>query len=203
MASRVEKYDEAILYHAKNEFLEKGFNEASLRTISQNAGVSTSTIYTRYSDKEGLFRHLVEPVANGMREYVDQSLNGFENLTDEEKKTQYREYSDGGFPGLVDYLYDSLDEFKLLVICSPNTMYYDFLESLVELDTESTKKFLKKVGSKMYLEGRITDGFLHVVSSAFYSGLFEAVIHDMPRDEAEIYINELRRFYNSGWKEYF
>lgn len=30
MASRVEGFDEAILYHAKNEFLEKGFNEASV-----------------------------------------------------------------------------------------------------------------------------------------------------------------------------
>lgn len=48
MASRIEGFDEAILYHAKNEFLEKGFADASLRTIAQNAGVSTSTIYTRY-----------------------------------------------------------------------------------------------------------------------------------------------------------
>ena len=68
---------------------------------------------------------------------------------------------------------------------------------------ECTRNFLKNVESKMYLEGRITDGFLHVVSSAFYSGIFEVVIHDMRRSEAEIYINELRRFYNSGWKEYF
>ena len=60
MASRIEGFDEAILSHAKKEFLEKGFAEASLRTIAQNAGVSTSTIYTRYSDKEGLFRFLVE-----------------------------------------------------------------------------------------------------------------------------------------------
>ena len=37
----------------KEEFLEKGYTDASIRTIAQNAGVSTSTIYTRYSDKEG------------------------------------------------------------------------------------------------------------------------------------------------------
>ena len=43
MASRIEGFDEAILIHAKKEFLEKGFAEASLRTIAQNAGVSTST----------------------------------------------------------------------------------------------------------------------------------------------------------------
>lgn len=52
MASRVEGFDEAILIHAKKEFLEKGFAEASLRTIAQNGRSETSTIYTRYSDKE-------------------------------------------------------------------------------------------------------------------------------------------------------
>ena len=60
MASRIEEFDEVILCHAKEEFLEKGFADASLRTIAQKAGVSTSTIYTRYSDKEGLFCFLVE-----------------------------------------------------------------------------------------------------------------------------------------------
>ena len=64
MASRVEGFDEKILACAKEEFLEKGYTDASIRTIAQNAGVSTSTIYTRYSDKEGLFRFLVEPAAN-------------------------------------------------------------------------------------------------------------------------------------------
>lgn len=203
MASRVEGFDEVILYHAKNEFLEKGYNEASLRTIAQNAGVSTSTIYTRYADKEGLFRHLVEPASNSMREYIYQSLNGFKALSNEEQMEKQREYSDGGFPGLIDLIYSYFDEFKLLVNCSPNALYHDFLESLVEIDMECTRSFLINAESKAYAEGRITDGFLHVVSSAFYSGLFEVVIHDMSRNKAEIYINELRTFYNNGWKEYF
>ena len=60
MASRIEEFDEKILACAKEEFLEKGYTDASIRTIAQNAGVSTSTIYTRDSDKEGLLRFLVE-----------------------------------------------------------------------------------------------------------------------------------------------
>ena len=70
MASRIEEFDEKILACAKEEFLEKGYTDASIRTIAQNAGVSTSTIYTRYSDKEGLFRFLVEPAANGLKELL-------------------------------------------------------------------------------------------------------------------------------------
>ena len=44
MASRIEEFDEKILACAKEEFLEKGYTDASIRTIAQNAGVSTSTI---------------------------------------------------------------------------------------------------------------------------------------------------------------
>ena len=44
-----------VLEYAKLEFLSKGFLEASLRTIAQEAGTSTGSIYTRFGDKEGLF----------------------------------------------------------------------------------------------------------------------------------------------------
>lgn len=203
MVSRIKGVDEAIVYHAKKEFLEKGFNDASLRIIAQNAGASTSTIYTRYSDKEGLFRHLVEPAANGMREYIYNALSEFRTLTHEEQKKRHREYSDVGFPTLVEFMYAHFDEFKLLVDCSPNSFYNDFLESLVELDMACMREFLINMKSKAYIEGRITDGFLHVVSSAFYAGIFEVVKHDMPQEDAVVYVDELRKFYNSGWKAYF
>ncbi len=203
MASRIEGLDEVILRCAEQEFLEKGFTEASLRTIAQNAGVSTSTIYTRYSDKEGLFRFLIKPAAEGIREYVRRSLQGFSELPEEEQTEQYEDYSEQGFPGLVSCIYEHYNALKLLITCAPGTIYQDFLESLVELDTSCTRRFLEQIGSSALTEGRITDGFLHVVSSAFYAGIFEVVIHDMPRQEAEVYINELRNFYSNGWKTYF
>ena len=92
MASRVEGFDEKILACAKEEFLEKGYTDASIRTIAQNAGVSTSTIYTRYSDKEGLFRFLVEPVAKGLKELLRQSFSDFSSLTGHEQNEIFMEF---------------------------------------------------------------------------------------------------------------
>ena len=63
LAKQIEGVYEAVLECAKKEFLEKGYKDASLRTIAQEAGTSTSSIYTRFGDKEGLFRAIVEPVA--------------------------------------------------------------------------------------------------------------------------------------------
>ncbi|MDO4293492.1 MAG: TetR/AcrR family transcriptional regulator [Eubacteriales bacterium] len=203
MASRIEGFDEKILACAKEEFLEKGYADASIRTIAQNAGVSTSTIYTRYADKEGLFRFLVEPAANGLKELLRRSLNGFSSLPGNKQNEKCMEYSDRGFEAMIAYIYQHFSEFKLLITGAPGNYYQEFLEKLVEMDTECTKKFLMQTGSKALSEGRITDGFLHVVSSAFYSGIFEVVIHDMPMEEAKKYINELRNFYGNGWREYY
>ena len=203
MASRIEGFDARIIACAKEEFLNKGYADASIRTIAQNAGVSTSTIYTRYSDKEGLFRFLVEPAAEGLKELLRQLLNGFSSLTEREQNEKLMEHSDRGFEEMIAYIYEYFFEFKLLITRAPGNYYQEFLEGLVELDTDCTKKFLIQVKSKTLAEGRITDGFLHVVSSAFYSGIFEVVIHDMPMEEAKNYINELRAFYGNGWKEYY
>ena len=52
-------YDK-VLECAKEEFLSKGFLDASLRTIAQAADTSTGSIYTRFGDKEGLFNGLAE-----------------------------------------------------------------------------------------------------------------------------------------------
>ena len=203
MASRVEEFDRVILECAEREFLDKGFGEASLRTIAGKAGVSTSTIYTRYVDKEGLFRFLVEPAARAMVEYVDSSLAGFEALPEQEQLDRRADLSDQGLGVLVDMIYEQFDRLQLLVTCGPANFYHDFLEKIVERDMQCMRKFLTVSHSRAYAAGEITDGFLHVVTSAFYSGVFEVVIQKMPREEGENYINQLRRFYNSGWKDYF
>ena len=45
---------------AMEEFLEKGFQEASLRRIVKNAGVTTGAFYGYYSSKTAVFAALVE-----------------------------------------------------------------------------------------------------------------------------------------------
>ena len=53
MARQIEGVYEAVLRCAKEEFLAKGYKDASLRTIAERAGTSTGSIYTRFGDKEG------------------------------------------------------------------------------------------------------------------------------------------------------
>lgn len=61
MAKQREGVYERIIECARKEFLEKGYMDASLRTIATQAGTTTGSIYTRFKDKEGLFEAIVGP----------------------------------------------------------------------------------------------------------------------------------------------
>ena len=88
MAKQIEGVYEAVLECAKKEFLEKGYKDASLRTIAQEAGTSTSSIYTRFGDKEGLFRAIVEPVAEEMRRMFLEIQENFHQLDDNVQQSE-------------------------------------------------------------------------------------------------------------------
>ncbi len=62
---------EKLLDSAKQEFLEKGYMKASLRTICRNAGVTTGALYFFFEDKEDLLKQLVEEPLKGLISRVE------------------------------------------------------------------------------------------------------------------------------------
>ena len=117
MAKQIKGVSERVLACAKAEFLDKGYTDASLRTIAA-AGTSTNSIYVRFKDKEGLFSAIVEPVLSGMTERFIKIQEGFHHLDRAAQSTRVTEWEDGGTMELVDYMYDHLDEFRLLLDAS-------------------------------------------------------------------------------------
>ena len=65
MAKRIEGVSDEVLRCAREEFMEMGFQEASMRVIAAKANTSTGSIYTRYGDKSGLFHALIDETVNG------------------------------------------------------------------------------------------------------------------------------------------
>ena len=58
-----------ILDCAKEEFMEKGFEGASMRTIAERAGYTTGMLYARFADKSQLFKELVDDAAEKLFRY--------------------------------------------------------------------------------------------------------------------------------------
>ena len=71
---------ELIHTAAKAEFMEKGFQAASLRNIVKTAGVTTGAFYGYYDSKEELFAALVDPSYEYMMGRYKQTHEYFESL---------------------------------------------------------------------------------------------------------------------------
>ena len=184
MAKRVAGVTEKLMEAAKQEFLKNGYERASLQTIAEKAGSSKGAIYIRYPDKESLYRSLVQPAMDDFCGLIQSTLEQFNQLPGVEQTSQMYSFSDHGFWASVDYIYDHFDEFKLLLTSGENSTYQEFLHRIVELDNQCTMRYIQASGNDAISSGRLTPELGHLLSSAFYTGMFEVVIHDMPKDQA-------------------
>jgi AcrR family transcriptional regulator len=70
MQTKKEAIQQAIYQSAVSEFLEKGFEKASLRQIVKKAGTTLGNFYNYYENKEAVFASIVESAYIGMVQLI-------------------------------------------------------------------------------------------------------------------------------------
>ena len=108
-------------------------------------------------------------------------------------------YSDGGTAELVDYMYDHLDEFRLLLDASYGTRFHNFVDELVRIEVEYTYKYMETVGYPTRLGDALTEKLLHIVTTSRFESIFEVIRHSMSREKAAKYIELLSRYHRTGF----
>ncbi len=188
--------DPKILVSAKEEFLQKGFAEASLREICQKAGVTTGALYKRFSGKEELFTAVLEPTLkdiNALSEAVEQS--NYEHLERAEMQAVW-DMSEATHQRWIEFLYSRYDGFKLLLCCSAGSVYANFLNDFVAENTKHTLAFVEKAFARGLTKNRIDEDELHILLTAYWSTLFETIIHDFSKEKALHHCSIITKFFN-------
>ncbi len=208
MANRTPGITEKLTEQAMQEFLANGFMCASLRTIAENAGTSPRAVYTRYSDKEGLFAALVQKQAETMTQMFRQFMGDYnERPVDEQKQLFHDEKFDAEYKDylhtIIDYTYENWDAFKLLICGSEGTKFAGFVDEIVEIEEHYTLLYIEDTGNDVIRSGRATPQLIHLLCSSFIHGFFEFVRHDMQKEEALTYIGQLQAFFACGWDQLF
>ena len=203
MAKQIEGVSERILACAKAEFLDKGYTDASLRVIAAAAETSTNSIYVRFKDKEGLFSAIVEPALNEMIERFLKIQEDFCHMDHDAQVAHMAAYADGGTMELVGYMYDHLDEFRLLLDASAGTRFHNFVDALVRIEVEYTYKYMEAVGCPARMGDAMTEKLLHIVTTSRFESIFEVIRHGMSREKAAEYIQLLSRYHRTGFNAIF
>ena len=196
---KISQTQQKILTVGKREFLEKGFKDASLRKIVEEAGFTKGAFYGYYPDKAALFESLVAPAADGLTAQFKAAQEAHFDLIPEGKTKKSRELSTQYLLQFVNYIYDHFDEFKLIICCSEGTKYANYIHELVELDISRTEEYYASLKEMGKITGNVSRELHHMITSAYFTAVFETIVHDMSREKAIGYVNELAVFFNAGW----
>lgn len=191
----LEKIHEA----AMAEFLDKGFQGASLRQIVKNAGVTTGAFYGYFSSKEALFASIVEPHAAALMGRFMEAQTSFSELQEQEQPEHMGLESSQCVNWMVDYICDHREPVKLLLCKAEGTSYEHFVHNMVEVEVEYTLRYmdvLRRLGREV---PELSQSLCHIIASGMFNGLFEIVVHDMPKEQALRDVEQFRTFYTGGW----
>ena len=184
---------------AMDEFLDKGFLVASLRQIVKNAGVTTGAFYGYFSSKEALFNALVEPHAAALMGKFMEAQTSFSELPEQEQPEHMGLESSQCVHWMVDYICDHREPVKLLLCKAEGTSYEHFVHNMVEVEVEYTLRYmdvLRRLGREV---PELSQSLCHIIASGMFNGLFEIVVHDMPKEQALRDAEQFRTFYTGGW----
>lgn len=188
--------DDKLLQVAKMEFLLHGYEETSVNKICENAKITTGALFRRYKNKKELYLALVMPTFMFMLGLFREHHNV---LLSKQSLDCILNGSELGQRNFIDYIYANFDEFKLIIVCSNQKMFTGFLDSFVEIETESMVFMVEKYNPTYFESRAILIETVHIITSAYFNALFEVVRHEMPKEDAYIYIRHIEDFYKTGW----
>ncbi len=188
-----------ILLSGKAEFLLRGFEGASLRTIAGNAGVTTGAIYQYFPNKEALFDALVREPAENLIASFSSTLNRFSDHQPETQIEIMHNYSVNGLSEMLECIFTHYDSFKLIVCSSTGTFWENYIDRLIEMEVEATEHFITIIRDRGNKIMPIDRQLIHILASTLFYGLFEIITQDTEKQKALEYIDSLQEFYRTGW----
>lgn len=190
---------ERIHQAAKAEFLEKGYKDASLRNIVKSVGMTTGAFYGYYKSKEELFEALTGEHYRYLLDCFKKAQKDFADLPQEQQPEVLTDVSGACMFEMLHYAYEHLEECKLILCCSEGTKFSGLIDEMVEIEAEAThsyQKVLEKLGRP---SPKIDPALEHILITGMFHTFFELVVHEMPLNDAENYVKEMRAFYTAGW----
>lgn len=190
-----------ILVSAKREFLEQGFEKASMRKIAARAGITAGGLYKHFPTKKAMFEALVEPT---LREYYQRNIELTNAALQQLVNTNFdsfRATSDDGNREVLEYIYKHFDEFQLMFNCSNGTKYENIRHDLVMLEVSGSKRLMETLKQHGIPIRDFNDEQLRILYSTALTPLFEIITYGYSYEKALTFIDLMADAMNFGWEK--
>ena len=189
-----------VLAAAREEFMEYGFENASMRRIGSRAGMTAARLYRHCRDKADLFQELVSPSVEKIDAWLDAHIS--RSIASMEAN-EIDLWKDSEIDMMRDLIYPNMEEYRLLLTKAQGTVYENYLHDLTERHQEKLIAFLPMLKERGFIPRTIDAKELHLLLSAYTTAIFEPVVHDYTEEEAYRCLETVEAFFLPGWKQLF
>ena len=208
-----------LLISAKTEFMEKGYQGASLRNICKNAGVTTGALYFFFQDKEELFASLVQPVVEVIQKLMEAHMKQelleveeptekatkeasekpVEELQDDENAIGDDVYAAGK---IVHILYENYDSVQLLLLKSQGSKMAGCIEAFVSF-AEQNYRALAKAQSEKWGVPLPDEYTIHWLAHMQIDAFVHLLTHEPDEEKAMAHLRDVIKYLVAGWYALF
>lgn len=192
-----EETHKKIVVSGMKLFLENGFERTNLRDLCAQAGITTGSFYRHFESKEDIFASFVQPAVDEIKkDFADAEPICREAIEAGDIRKLWMIMDANR---LLDYIYRNFDALQLLLKCSDGTKYSDFLNDVVSMEADISMRSLRLAKERGFLPAELpSETEMHMICHAYISSLFEAVLHNLSREEMERYIQTIVKFFTAG-----
>ena len=200
---------EKLLLAAKEEFLEKGYMKASLRSICKKAGVTTGAMYFFFEDKEDLFGALVEKplreIYGIMETHYEEEAAMCTDLDASKPESAHHilcmMHSGGDSRAMIDaieHLYRFREVFMLLLTKAQGSKYENCLDMFVSLSEKHYRR-MAEVMNLSFGRKELDENTLHCIIHLQIESFIHPLTHGFPLEQAKAHMADMLKFLLGGW----
>ncbi len=186
-----------IMAAARAEFLEMGYEKASMRSIGDRCQMTAAGIYRHCKDKADLFEQLVSPAVENLNSWAKAHMLRYEEPV---KKGRKIVWQDSNIDMMRELVYPNMEDYHLLVAKSKGSKYENFLHDMTEAAQAKLLAYFTELREAGYKVPEIAPSQIHLLLTAYITALFEPVVHDYSCEEAIEALDTLEKFFLPGWK---
>ena len=187
-----------IMAAAREEFMNTGFEGASMRAIGDRCGMTAAGLYRHCRDKADLFDQLVSPAVQRLEGWLNEHAARYADAVRRDGKAVWR---DSEIDMMREIVYPNMGEYYLLTAKSQGTRYETFLHDLTERSQEQLLWYIPMIRARGCAAWDLDPKELHLLLTAYTAALFEPVIHNYPYEDALRCLSTVEAFFLPGWKQ--
>lgn len=194
MANRDHSLDSKIASAAYAEFLEKGYQHASLRQIAEKAGATVGAIQIRYKTKDTLFCSLLQPFLSEIEKTFQSTKTTYWHYPTQERLSYMEQSMQTESEAILNLIFDHYNDAILLLCKSEGSSLAGCFDQIVARKVAESEAFFRESGAR-----QIDANLLRLLIASQFHSYYQIVKEGYEKDTAKSYMNTLMRYHLGGW----